>query len=167
MLKHLQWSCSLSSGPLGRKEYWLKLMRPQKWVRETELAALRCLLRGRSGAEKRQLPVPQPAGLARCRQAASRTSLALLPRAGQIISPSCHVGSKSISLAAPWTRGRSEERSWWAANGERAAMTKTASLAGGWHGPKTRKEENQREKGPEHPEVTESQATHAKSPHQK
>lgn len=40
MLKHLQWSCSPSSGPLGRKEYWLKLMRPQKWVREIEFTTL-------------------------------------------------------------------------------------------------------------------------------
>ena len=154
MLKHLQWSCSLSSGPLGRKEYWLKLMRPQKRVRETELTALPCLLRGTSGGRE--------GGSRR-----SRASLTLLPRAGQIISPSHRVGSDFISLAVPWTRGRAEERSWWAAKGERAATPKTASPAGGWLHPKTRRESNRGEKGPEHPEVTESQATHANSPRQK
>lgn len=154
MLKHLQWSCSLSSGPLGRKEYWLKLMRPQKWVREAELTALLCLLQETSGGrEGGSCP--------------SRASLTLLPRAGQIVAPSHRVGSKFISLAVPWTRGRAEERSWWAAEAERAATPKTASPAGGWHHPKTRRESNRGQEGPEHPELTESQAMHAESPCQK
>lgn len=48
--KHPHWSSSLSSRPLGREEYWLQWMRPQKWVREGEFPpGSAFLLLGRTG----------------------------------------------------------------------------------------------------------------------
>lgn len=76
-------------------------------------------------------------------------------------------GANAFLWLCPGQRGRAGERSWWAAEGERAATPKTASPAGGWHRPETRREGKWGGKGPEHPEVTESQAVHARSPRQK